>query len=488
MPRSRELSGVDRDFFALVSRAAFANPFGEERLDLDRRLGAGPRGAPPAEITSRMVAAVAARVEGLGAARLDDFASADREALRIAFLFDAFHRSTEALDASIQEQIREPAEPVRIAWASDVLAQLARRGLGEAEAVRFFGLFFQLRRAFWFISNSLVGTSASMRALRERLWRNVFTGDVILYERWLWDRMEDFSTLLLGETGTGKGAAAAALGRSGWIPFEPKKRTFAVSFMETFLSINLSQFPESLIESELFGHRKGAFTGAVDDHHGVFDRVSAHGAIFLDEIGEVGVPVQIKLLRTLQERVFQPVGSHDTRRFHGRVVAATNRSIEDARRRGAFRDDFYYRLSSDVVVVPPLRARLAEDPGELDVLLEHVVARMIGRPAPELVRLARESIDRRPGPGYAWPGNVRELEQCVRRILIAGEYEGDAAAAASEEEALAEGIRGGTLDAREVLSIYCRILHRRLGTYEEVGRRLGLDRRTVKKYLRPAES
>ena len=111
--------------------------------------------------------------------------------------------------------------------------------------------------------------------------------------------MEDFSTIILGKTGTGKGMAAAAIGRSGHIPFNEKKGCFSDSFARTFLSINLSQYSEHLIESELFGHSKGAFTGAIGDHLGVFSRCSPHGAILLDEIGEISTTIQIKLLNLL---------------------------------------------------------------------------------------------------------------------------------------------------------------------------------------------
>src|SRR5439155_18700868 len=136
--------------------------------------------------------------------------------------------------------------------------------------------------------------------------------------------------------------------------------------------------------------------------------------IFLDEIGEVSGPVQIKLLQVLQERTFSPVGGHEKLRFRGRVIAATNKPLDRLRDQKIFRDDFYYRLCSDVIVVPPLRQRLAELPEELDLLLSNLIARMTGEAAPELMRMLRGAIDNGPGSIYEWPGNVRELEQAVR--------------------------------------------------------------------------
>jgi transcriptional regulator with GAF, ATPase, and Fis domain len=328
-----------------------------------------------------------------------------------------------------------------------------------------------------------------MRRMRESLWNNVFTHDMRAYDAGLLNRMEDFSTLLLGETGTGKGNAAAAIGRSEYIPYLPEKRRFAANFAESFIAINLSQFADTLIESELFGHRKGAFTGAIDHHEGVFERCNAHGALFLDEIGEVGVPVQIKLLQVLQERTFTPVGGRDKKRFSGRVIAATNRPIAELRQDGRFRDDFYYRLCSDVIQVPTLRQRLQESPAELAELVKLLVARTAGQSSGELVALVLEALGRDLPRDYAWPGNVRELEQAVRRILLTGAYKPDVTATEADgEERLLVRLRQGSLTADELLSAYSAMLYQRLGSYAAVAERTKLDPRTSRKYVLSAKS
>jgi DNA-binding NtrC family response regulator len=480
------LSQADRDFFALVNEAAFANPFGEERERIDRRLARAPREASRDEVVDRLLALVKARLRERGAAEVRRLPESDRALLEQALLFDLFHRYGGAFDALIQEQIARGERPAPVSFGAEALRALVGAGFDPAEARRYFAFFYQLRRAYYFVEHTLPGPSASMRQLRERLWTNVFTHDTRLYARSLWRRMEDFSTFLLGETGTGKGTAAAAIGRSGWIPYDERSATFAESFVGSFLSINLSQFPEALIESELFGHRKGAFTGAVEAHEGAFSRCSPHGAIFLDEIGEVGVPVQIKLLRVLQERTFSPVGGHELARFSGRVIAATNRPLDELRARGAFRDDFYYRLCSDVIEVPSLQRRLKEDRRELDVLLAFILRRIVGEDSPELRAMVKEAIDEGLGEDYAWPGNVRELEQCVRRVVLTRRYAGDRLAressdARSDDDLLLEVAGDDTVKGLVVR--YCKALYARHGTYEEVARRTGLDRRTVKVYV-----
>src|SRR5437773_2407262 len=425
-----QLNASDRDFFAALADVVFGNPFTPQRDQLIVRLAPG---APLGDLTSdreALARIVGPRLEPWlreGATALQKLSAEDRRLLEPGFLYVCYHRCVPQLDALIEKQAGQGGAPLAVPFGDDAIADLVRSGFAEERAVRFFALFFQLRRAFYFILDSLAGECESMRRLREALWNNVVTHDMRGYEAALWNRMEDFSTLLLGETGTGKGSAAAAIGRSEFIPYAAGERRFAANFTDTFIAINLSQFPETLIESELFGHRKGSFTGAIDHHQGVFERCSAHGALFLDEIGEVSMPVQIKLLQVLQERTLTPLGGHEKKRFSGRVIAATNRRLADLRRGGRFRDDFFYRLCSDVIEVPTLRQRIAESPGELPQLVRLMVARIIGTESNELVAAVLEALEENLPRGYPWPGNVRELEQAVRRVLLTGRYAADLA-------------------------------------------------------------
>ncbi len=414
----------------------------------------------------------------------------EQELLRPAFLYICFHFARAQLDVHIERQERQPGAPVPFPFADEIVAQFIENGFPEEITARYVALLFQLRRAAYFISRSLAGGSESMRRLREALWNNIFTHDMRGFDAALWNRMEDFSTLLLGETGSGKGQAAAAIGRSGFIPYVPESRRFAANFTETFIAINLSQFPETLIESELFGHRKGAFTGAIDNYQGVFERCSEHGALFLDEIGETSIPTQIKLLQVLQERTFTPLGDRQKKRFSGRVIAATNRPLKELRQQGRFRDDFFYRLCSDVIEVPTLRQRLAESPGELEQLVRLLLQDIADERAAVLLDTVMQALKTDLPPDYRWPGNVRELEQAVRRILLTGNYH--PASLSSEggdsEERLVTQMREGRLSADELLSAYCAMLHERLGSYAAVAERTGLDPRTSRKYVLSAKS
>jgi hypothetical protein len=485
------LSGEQRNFLQQVRQAVFANPFGAERDAVDCRLTrlepeVFARQHSSDEQISLLIRAVEEQLQQICPAAgkpVACFKGEDRNLVRYGILFHLFHKYCFRFDQHIQQQIKQGNTPCLLGFGRELLTEMDRTGIEGEEAVRYVGLFFQMRRAFYFI-NQIIGISPCMGALRRGLWNNIFTHDITIYNKYLWNRMEDFSTMLLGATGTGKGLAAASIGRSGYIPYNEKKDCFEDSFTRIFVAINLSQYPEQLLESELFGHKKGAFTGAVEGHEGVFSRCSANGAIFLDEIGEVSTPVQIKLLQVLQDRCFSAVGSHKVERFAGRVIAATNRSLSELRDDKLLRDDFYYRLSSDVIEVPPLCQRIQEDGAEFEQLLNHTVSRIIGEPAPQLAALVGKSIHQQLSADYPWPGNVRELEQCVRRILLNQQYAGDTAASRSSDTGTFDSLlMEGGFTAQQLLARYCGLLYQHLGTYGAVAARTGLDRRTVKKYV-----
>jgi DNA-binding NtrC family response regulator len=205
----------------------------------------------------------------------------------------------------------------------------------------------------------------------------------------------DETVLLLGESGVGKTAIARAIHHGG--------HRAAARLVE----VHCSALPESLIESELFGHEKGAFTGAHENKRGHVEAADG-GTLFLDEIGEIPAPIQVKLLRFLQDRVFTRVGSTTPRRVDVRVLAATNRDLERAMRAGHFREDLYYRLSVFPILVPPLRER----PEDVQALAFDVLRRR-GVPPDHLTGEALQQMR-----AYTWPGNVRELENVLARALI----------------------------------------------------------------------
>ena len=480
------LSADDKKIFHLAQRAVLVNPFTEERSLINRQLSGLPDDHSEAEHNQKGVYEVRRRVERLEDAGRDNFngyPGEDKLLLKRAYIFDFFHCFIDHFDRHIQKQLNAGEQPITVSFAGEAFAYLDRKGYTAEEKLRAIGLTFQVWRAFYFIVRNLAGRSASMKKLRESLWNNVFTHSMEFYTRHLWQRMEDFSTIITGETGTGKGTAAMAIGRSGYIPFDPKNKCFKENFARSFVTLNLSQFPEKLIESELFGHKKGAFTGAVEDHQGIFQKCSKYGSIFLDEIGEVSHPIQIKLLKVLEERASTPVGSHRINRFDGRVIAATNRPIEQLVTDGAMRPDFYYRLCSDVISVPPLRVRIKDDPAELEDLLTVIVTKTLGTDSPETVGKLRQLIDKQLGPEYDWPGNVRELAQCVRRLLLNRTYTGFKNITGKGVSELSVDGETGEIDAQSLVKKYCYSLYRRYGTYGEVARRAKLDRRTVKKYI-----
>ncbi len=351
---------------------------------------------------------------------------------------------------------------------------------GAVPAAQLFAWGFQIRRAYFHTFRQIYGASKPAARLRATVWQSIFTHDIDRYRRALYLRMGDITTLILGESGSGKELVARAIGRSRYVPFDEERLTFTHDAAAEFYPVNLSALSSNLIESELFGHRRGAFTGAHADHAGWLEVCAKVGTVFLDEIGELDEPLQVKLLRVLQERRFYRVGDTQERAFTGKIVAATNRNLPEEIARGRFRADFYYRLCADVIHAPSLREQLADAPEDLPRLVHVLCTKIVGEAeADGLTREVTRWIEERLGPEYAWPGNVRELEQCVRNILVRGEYRPEGSRMQPGRELLNQ-LQAGALSADAILRHYCTLVYARTGSYEEAARRLGLDRRTVK--------
>ena len=288
-----------------------------------------------------------------------------------------------------------PPESARLGEHADTLAAIATLGAMALETVREVERL-NTEKALLVerlegegSASGMVGKSAALQKLMQMVGRVAAS---------------DASVLLLGESGTGKEMVAHAIHRS------------SARAGRAFVAINCAALTETLLESELFGHEKGAFTGATAQKKGKLE-IAEGGTVFLDEIGELAPQLQAKLLRVLQEREFERVGGTRTLKLDLRLIAATNRDLAAEVRRGAFREDLYHRLNVVALQLPPLRERIEDIPALAAHFLERTAARCARRVrgiSPEaLVHLT----------AYPWPGNVRELENAIERAVVLGQSE-----------------------------------------------------------------
>jgi len=206
------------------------------------------------------------------------------------------------------------------------------------------------------------------------------------------------NVLITGESGTGKEVVAKAIHYNGPLKDRP------------FVTVNCGAIPESLMESEMFGHKKGSFTGAIADKAGLFE-VADGGSLFLDEVGELPLTIQVKLLRAIQERVIRRVGGTEDMKVDVRIIAATNRDLEEMVKEGTFRQDLYYRLNVINITTPPLRDR----PDDIPLLAAHFLKKYNERLGKSIQGISDEAMDML--RKYDYPGNVRELENIIERTV-----------------------------------------------------------------------
>ena len=495
----------ERRFLDAVSSLVYCNPFLPERIECEKTAlgsaytdGALPWNVDPEhaelhpnvvslmDMAETLAASVRTRLKGES-----PMGTADRRRFEDLVLFLLYHRFRPRFIEVIHDMERkDPHIQHRISFYRDFVEE-ARRLLdlpgsaimAEQDLPHLFACFFQIRRAFDQIFSCIIGISKATVRLRAQVWQSIFTHDMRRFRRILYNRMGDMTTLVTGPSGTGKELVARAIGLSRYIPFDAHNHRFTENFPGAFHPLNLSAMSPTLIESELFGHCRGSFTGALDDHAGWLESCSPTGAVFLDEIGELDMSIQVKILRVLQNRTFQRIGETATLTFKGKIIASTNRDLAADMQAGRFRVDLYYRLCSDIITTPALRDRLNDDPAELHQLTLHIVQRLLGESDTKLAHEIETWIDDHLGANYAWPGNVRELEQCIRNVMVRGEYQPvqtTTALAQNAREAITQDFRDGKLSADEMQRSYCTLVYAESGSYLETARRLGVDRRTVR--------
>jgi DNA-binding NtrC family response regulator len=285
------------------------------------------------------------------------------------------------------------------------------------------------------------------------------------------------TVLVVGESGTGKELVARAI------------HTHSPRASGPFVAVNCTALTESLLESELFGHAKGAFTGAVASKRGIFEEAQG-GTVFLDVIGDVNAKMQAQLLRVLQEGEIGRVGGTEAIQVDVRVVAATNRELEDEVKAGRFREDLYFRINVVTIRLPPLRER----PSDIPLLVEHFLAKYAARERRADAGVAREAsalLSR-----YAWPGNVRELENVIERalalskdgVILPSDLPPEIAHEAEQAAGAAAAAGGGIVDDRPTLAELERryielILRETGGNKKRAAEILGIDRRTLYRTL-----
>ena len=495
-------SPADRRFAQAVSSLAYCNPFLPERIEWEREaLGDEFQDTQPywsrqvgMDLERPNVLRLGERVEELVARLLPKLqtqtpSEAELTLYEDLVCYQLYYRYWTELSQAIR-----PGTPGVTAagklrcwkpFLADYQAIMVPGGHAlptSLEPAHLLACLFQIRRAFHHIFDYIVGGSAPAGRLRAAIWQSVFTHDMRRYRRVLYRRMGDITTLVTGPSGTGKELVARAVGLSRYVPLDVEREHFAVNYSELFHPLNVSALSATLVESELFGHCRGAFTGAVGDRRGWLETCHALGTVFLDEIGEIDSTIQVKLLRVLHSRIFQRLGETEPRRFEGKIIAATNRDLAAEMRCGRFREDFYYRICADMITTPLLKEQLAGSAENLrDLAL--FIARRESEPE-EAEPLADEVvawIDGHLGLDYAWPGNIRELEQCVRNVMIRREYHpAKSACGGTAANELAVAIEAGTLSADELLKRYCTLIYAKTGSYEATAERLKLDRRTVK--------
>ena len=516
------LNRFERRQVEAIAQIGYCNPFLPERLNWERQAlgarfqeGAAVMNLPSTtadeekvfgnfllllKLAQELADALRVRVLAGQCTREDD-----QRLYRETILFMLYGKYFSLVNLSAEQRMSAESRQYGRSWEpflKDYRWYLEIEGVelpGYFDPVHCFSIFRQLDRAFQHIFIFVLGGSMPMARLRSTIWESIFTHDMGRYIRGVYKTIGEITTLITGPSGTGKELVARAIGLSRYQKFNPTSKQFDDAHEPQMLAVNLSALSSTLIESELFGHCKGAFTGAVADRAGWLEVCGASGTVFLDEIGELEQSIQVKLLRVLQTQKFSRVGESKTRTFEGKFIAATNRALQSEIQGGRFREDLYYRLCADLIQTPTLHEQLVDRPEDLHELTRSIAARLLRHVPAEVDALASEAvawIEQHLGIDYPWPGNIRELEQRVKNVLIrkpdcppnrAAGYSapnGNAAQAAQSDGSFVKALLAGDLTLDEVTQGYAAHVYQQTKRFDLAASKLGVNWRTVRSKVR----
>ena len=485
---SKDIS--DLKFMQNAQKAVYANPFSKERELIDQSIVGEGCTLSGHLLVEKMIATLKEWTDRIKNKKVNETLDhKNYAAFKSTILLACFYEFHHEFDQHFYLEKENRKHLPKFKSSEDISGFLRQfTDFKDYEVSKYISIFYQMRRAFLLIQSRIIGDSIHSNSIRKQLWDCVFTQNPRIYENFLWENMNDFSILLLGPSGTGKSLAAKTIGESSFVPFDFKQKQFLFNYQESYYSVNLSEIPESLLESTLFGHKKGSFTGAVSDHLGVLRQVPNNGCLFIDEIGDANTSIQLKLLRVLQERTFSAVGETQLHRFSGRILAATNKDIPSSIAKGQMRLDFYYRLSSQKIKFPSLKERIQASENELLFLVKYIITNVLKIDDKNLVDETFRILNCKELEQYEWQGNIRELEQAVRQTIVTGTFNKenilhDRAHDPKSYHDILDQLVKNPISVEILTQSYIEKLHLKYKNLSKVGRMTGLDWRTIKKYL-----
>lgn len=506
MRESPILSPAQTEFFNDVKTFFFSNPFGDTSFETLKKL-LGPEFNPISD--QRRIEDLTENRERLcdkierHLGDIDKLVHGANKPLRPddyrlyepAVFCIQFHRNREAFQGLIgksKKALKKRGPFHSDIWGDSLEDQLNPGGIKHQPSFKtehLIALFYQLHRAESFIISNIPGRTASAGALRTRIWQSIFTRNLERYFIAIHATTRSAPTLITGPTGSRKDRIAETIALSQYIPFDASSSRFEARYNSAYTKIDLAAIHGDLFDHTVFGYRRNSASTA----RSALDFASRWGSLFLDHLHQAPLSIQARLTHLIHSGHFHFLDGGEAQPFSGKLIAASKDGIKQTVIDGSFSEDLFLAISADRIGSLPLLQAISENTDELAFYVE-IIAGELTEDVATRQQISDESIRwirRHVSPAYMWPGNYRELEQCVRNIMIHGDFtlnttlEHTGQSAATDPfPPFVHSMLSGQLPYDELLHHYFKIVVEREGGYAQAARAIGVDQRTVKKYYR----